>query len=187
MKFRSLVVAGAAAAAFAVVAPAAFADSCVGAGCTTTLAGTNAGTLALSVNTPVGAFTGFAPGGTASATGAIAITSTNANWHLAVTDANSAGGHQGHLLKAASGCTGSEAFTTHNVTVDASGLVGSGITQNTGVAIDNTSKVVAEYTGGTALPVSADVVTTAYSLALDSTETLLNGCAYTMTATYTLT
>jgi hypothetical protein len=188
MKSRKLLLAGAALIALGIGAPAAQADTCTTVTCTTTLGGTNSGTLALAVGTAVGAFTSFAPGQTATASGAIVVTSTNANWHVNVTDANSAGGHQGHLLPVdvAGSCTGSAPFTASPVAVTGTGIAGTGVVFGTGVSIDGSNKIVSEYTGSVPLPIAAQTLTTSYSLPLGAAEALRQGCAYAMTATYTL-
>jgi hypothetical protein len=189
MKFRSLIVAGVAAIGCTAAVPAAQADSCTTATCSAILAGTNAGTLALAVSTPVSAFTSFAPGQDAAASGAILVTSTNGTWHVNVSDLNSGGGHQGHLLASdvSGSCTGSDGFTANASKVTGTGLVGTGITQGAQKTISGTDQVVAEYTNSLLpLPISAQALTTAYALHLNAAEVLRSGCLYTMTSTFTL-
>src|SRR5207245_3114062 len=84
------------------------------------VAGTTASTLALGVSQPTVALVGFAPGQTATGSGALLVTSTNP-WTLKVADGT---GNAGHLAAAALGCTGSEASTSNALSVTSSGLLG---------------------------------------------------------------
>src|SRR4051812_23866936 len=67
------------------------------------VAGTTLSTLSLGVSTPAVPLTNFAPGNTATGSGAVVVTSTNP-WTLKAADS---AGHAGHLAAAALGCTGS--------------------------------------------------------------------------------
>lgn len=155
---------------FATAAPAAFA----GVAGNQQVGGTTLSTLSLGVSTPTVLLSGFAPGSVASGSGALLVTSTNP-WTLKAADATA---NAGHLAAAPVGCTGSEAATVNQLVLNTSG--GSGSTASAGpVSLSGTSVAVAN-------GLFADLVTTSYTLALGSTETLLTGCAYSTTVTYTV-
>jgi hypothetical protein len=139
-----------------------------------TVGGTTLSTLSLGVSTPAVILTGLAPGGTASGTGAVVVTSTN-GWTLKVADATA---NAGHLGQTGGTCAGSEASTVNPLTVTTSGTPG------------NTSSAGAKTISATPTTVAtgafADTLTNAYSLILGNTETLLTGCVYGTTATYTV-
>ena len=163
------------AAALAIAGIAAFAGP---AQATTTgdqiVSGVTASTLALGISTPAVTLLNFAPGSTASGSGALLVTSTNP-WTLKVADGT---GNAGHLAAAALGCTGSEASTSNAVGVTSTGLLGG--TASSGLkTISGVAQTVA--TGA-----FSDTVTNAYSLLIGSSESMLTGCAYTTTATYTV-
>ena len=136
--------------------------------------GTTLSTLSLGISTPAVTLTNFAPGSTASGTGALVVTSTNP-WTLKVEDAT---GNIGHLAQTGGTCTGSAASTANALSVNTTGLLGS--TASVGpVSISAAQQTVA--TGA-----FADTLTNAYSLVLGATETMLTGCIYGTTATYTV-
>jgi hypothetical protein len=139
-----------------------------------TVGATTLSTLSLGVSMPAVTLTGFAPGSTASGTGALVVTST-AGWTLKVADATA---NAGHLGQTGGTCTGSEASTVNPLTVTSTGLLGSTVSAG------------AKAIGGAATTVAtgafADTLTNAYSLLLGNTETLLTGCIYGTTATYTV-
>ncbi len=169
-KTRRLAVGLAAVAAFAAFAGSASAattgDQAV--------AGTTLSTLSLGVSTPAVTLTNFAPGSTASGTGALVVTSTNP-WTLKAKDS---AGNAGHLAAAAVGCTGSEASTANAMSVTSSGLLGS----TTSAGAINLSGIDQQVANGA----FSDTLTNAYSLILGNTETMLTGCAYSTTITYTV-
>jgi hypothetical protein len=138
------------------------------------VAGTTLSTLSLGVSTPAVPLTNFSPGSIATGTGAVVVTSTNP-WTLKAADS---AGHAGHLAAAALGCTGSEASTANPLSVTTTGLLGSSSSAGA-VSLSGTAQNVA--TGS-----FADTLTNAYSLVLGNTETMLTGCAYSTTITYTV-
>jgi hypothetical protein len=140
-----------------------------------TVGGTTLSTLSLGITTSAVALTGFAPGSAATGTGVLVVTSTNP-WMLKVADGTA---NAGHLAQIGGTCTGSEASTVNALTVTTTGTAG------------NTSSAGAKTIGGgTGTIVAngnfADTLTNAYSLLLGNTETLLTGCIYGTTATYTV-
>jgi hypothetical protein len=168
---RKLLVVAGAVCAFSTTAPAALAANLTG---NQLVGATTGSSLALGVSTPAVTLGSFAPGSTASGSGALVVTSTNP-WTLSAADG---AGNAGHLTAAAVGCTGSEASTANALVVDTVG--GSGSTASTGpVTLSGSSVNVAN-------GLFADVVTANYSLVLGNTESLLTGCAYTTTVTYTV-
>lgn len=136
--------------------------------------GTTLSTLSLGVSTPAVVLTGFAPGATASGTGAVVVTSTNP-WTLKAADS---AGHAGHLAQTGGTCTGSEASTSNPLSVTTTGLL-PGTTSSGAVSLSGSNQTVAS-------GAFADTLTNAYSLILGNTETLLTGCAYGTTITYTV-
>lgn len=137
--------------------------------------GTTLSTLSLGVSTPAVVLTGFAPGSTAAGTGAVVVTSTNP-WTLKAADS---AGNAGHLAQTGGTCTGSESSTANALSVTTSGALPGNTTSAGAVSLDGTAKTVAN-------GAFADTLTNAYSLILGNTETLLTGCVYGTTITYTV-
>lgn len=162
-----------------IVALAAFGDSALAATTTSTLTGTVQPTIAIGVGTvPLPFTTGFYPGGTATSTGTLVVTDTSATPTLTVQDATSTTNY-GHMQAAATGCTGSEAFLANPLQVTVSGTP---FTSAGPVSLSHSATTVATASA----PVAAVVLTTGYQQAINSTENLLAGCLYSVTATYTL-
>jgi hypothetical protein len=137
-------------------------------------------TLSLSVPTPV-ALSGLQPGSTSTGTGSMLVLSTKGSWSLSVQD--NAAGTPGHMVAAWAGCSGSESSLLSPLTVDVTGTGVLGSVSSSGaVAISGSAQSAASGTGvlGTA------VLTTSYSQSVASSESLLTGCSYGLTATYTL-
>jgi hypothetical protein len=137
-------------------------------------------TLSLSVPTPV-ALSGLQPGSTSTGTGSMLVLSTKGSWALSVQD--NAAGTPGHMVAAGVGCSGSESSLVSPLTVNVTGTAVFGSVNSSGaVAVSGSAQSVASGTGvlGTA------VLTTSYSQSVASSESLLTGCSYSLTATYTL-
>ncbi|UTI66629.1 hypothetical protein NBH00_10545 [Paraconexibacter antarcticus] len=129
---------------------------------------------ALSLGVGTGAtLSPFRPGQTATGSGSLTIVSLGA-WTLTAEDD---GPGAGHMVKGAAGCTGSSAQTTNQLTVAVTAL---GVTSAGAKAIGATPVQVAS--GGLTAGL---LMTTAYSLVIPSAQTLLTGCAYSETVTYT--
>jgi hypothetical protein len=137
-------------------------------------------TLSLSVPTPVG-LSGLQPGSTSTGTGSMLVVSTKGSWSLSVQD--NAAGTPGHMVAAGVGCSSSESSLVSPLTVSmtGTGVLGS-VSSSGAVAISGSAQSVASGTGvlGTA------VLTTSYTQPVASSESLLTGCSYSLTATYTL-
>jgi hypothetical protein len=167
------------AAALAVAALAGISAGSASAATTTQLvSGTTLSTLALAA-TPVVLDSGFSPGQTAtnSVAGTVTVTSTG-GWTLTASD----GSNNGHLQSSAgpactSGGVTSESQTVNQLHVTSAGTLG-GTTGSSNVAISNLGPTIATGT-------LADTLSQTFSLVLGSTESLLTGCAYTDTITYT--
>jgi hypothetical protein len=159
----------------AVAACAAFAGSASAANLTGNqiVGGTTLSTLSLGVSTPAVTLSNFGPGQTASGSGNVVVTSTNP-WSLTASDSTNGG----HMAAVALGCTGSEATTSHALSVATTGLLG-GTTSDGPVSLSGTDQEVAHGS-------FADTLTNAYSLLIDPTEVMLTGCAYNTTITYTV-
>jgi hypothetical protein len=136
------------------------------------------GTLSLSVPTPV-VMSGLQPGSTATGTGALVVLSTKSNWSMTVQDTATTA--PGHMLAASTGCSGSAASLASPLTIQVSSLLG-GVTSAGPVALSGTAQSAATATGvlGTA------ALVTSYSQPVSSSEALLTGCSYSISATYTL-
>jgi hypothetical protein len=143
------------------------------------VSGTSLGVLAI-LATPTTFTTGFQAGSTATTTGLLTLTDTNPSWSLSVSD--SAAGTPGHMVAAASGCSGSEPSLQNPLTVDVTSLLG-GATSAGPVSISGSPQTVNSATNQL---LAANVFTTNYSQTINSTENLLAGCVYSLTATYTL-
>jgi hypothetical protein len=144
------------------------------------VAGTSLGVLAI-VAAPATSFTtGFQAGSTATTSGLITLTDTNPSWTLSVND--SATGNPGHMVAAALGCSGSEASLQNPLSVNVTSVLG-GATSAGPVNISGTPQTVSSATNQL---LAANVFTANYSQTVNSSESLLTGCVYSLTATYTL-
>jgi hypothetical protein len=144
------------------------------------VSGTSLGVLAIAAAVPATFTTGFQPGSTATTTGLITVTDTSPSWSLAVQD--NATGTPGHMVAAASGCSGSESSLTNPLSVDVTSLLG-GVTSTGATSISGTSQTVASATNQL---LAANVFTANYSQTIGASEVLHTGCVYSLTATYTL-
>jgi hypothetical protein len=142
------------------------------------VAGTSLGVLAIASGGPA-ALT-LQAGSTATATSTLIATDTNPSYALTVQDA--ATGDPGHMTAATLGCSGSEANLVNPLSVEVTSLLG-GAHSAGAVSISGTAKTVSSATNQL---LAANVLTTNYSQTVASTETLLTGCVYNLTATYTL-
>jgi hypothetical protein len=80
------------------------------------------------------------------------------------------------------GCTGSDAQLANPLDVTVNSLV-PGVTSAGSKSISGTAQTVASSTSAL---LAANLLTTNYSQVIPSSEIMLAGCVYTMTATYTL-
>src|SRR4051794_8411362 len=174
MKFRSLIVAGTAAAVFAVPASSALAASTP-----ELVQGTTAGSLAIAAGTGALMTTGFSPGSTASQVGALTVTDTSPSWTLKAKDA---GTGAGKMVAAGTGCTGSDSQLTNATHVSITSPLG-GVTPNSEVTLSGSDQDVAS---ASAQLLAANVLVTHYSVVIPSAQTMLTGCVYSQNITYTL-
>ena len=135
---------------------------------------TPASALSLTIGTSA-SFSNFRPGQTATGSGSLIATALPP-WTLTVADL---GTGAGHMVKATTGCSGSDSQLTNALTVT---VTGSGITSAGAKAISGTTTTVAS--GGNVLV--AAVLATNYSQVIPASQTMLTGCVYSLTATYTL-
>jgi hypothetical protein len=143
-----------------------------------TVDGTVQSNISLAVSSPAAFTTGFQPNSVAQTTGAIVATSTSASPALTVVDSTSSTNPgQMHLLTS-TGCTGSEAVLANPLMIS---VAGSGVTSAGSVPLSGTSATVATASG----PLVAAALTATYAQTIGS-EPLVTPCAYTVTATYTL-
>jgi hypothetical protein len=167
-----LIIAGAASALALSAAPA------LGVSTPELVQGTTTSTLALTAGTGA-LFTTFGPGVTASQTGALTATDTSPSWTLTARDAGSGAGH---LVAAATGCSGSDSQIANSTQVKVDSLV-SGVTSAGTITLSGTDQTVASST--TAL-LASSLLTSHYSVVIPSTEKMLTGCIYSQNVTYTL-
>jgi hypothetical protein len=144
------------------------------------VAGTSLGVLAIAAGPAATFTTGFQPGSTATTTGILTLTDTNPIWNLSVRDAGT--GSPGHMAAGALGCAGSESSLQNPLSVSLTSLLG-GVTSAGPVSISGSNQTVASATNQL---LAASVFTTNYSQTIESSEVLLAGCVYSLTATYTL-
>jgi hypothetical protein len=126
---------------------------------------------------------GSTPGvGTGQSTpSAVAVVATSP-WYLRVTDGNSGGAHQGHMLQDNTGglCTGSAAFLANPLHLTQptviTGTVDAG---SSGVDLSSANSLLAHGT-------LTDTVTLSYRQSVNANELLKALCPYQLTATYTV-
>src|SRR3954454_2188721 len=180
MTFRakhSLFAACAAAIALAVAVPSAQAAS-VGEG----INGITSGTIALTAGSGAVFATSYSPGSTATSTGALTATTTNASWTLTVQD-NGAGA--GHMVSGNPAlCSGSDAQVTNSLQVAVTAPGSLGGFQSAGTKTISGSAVTVA--SASAQLLAANVLTTNYTQVIPAGQTMLAGCPYGLTATYTL-
>ena len=178
----------AAAAAVAALGVAVFAAPAGAVSAGQAVAGTVTGTLTLTAGTP-SAFTSFTQGGSYAgntAVGALTAVDTSSTWAMSVQDQTA----NGHMQASGVGCTGSESELANPLKVTVTNLgLGSvhsdGLVTIPGHTATAPGTEVANQGTGTLLN-SANAFTTTYGQQIDTSETLLTGCIYTETATYTL-
>ncbi len=149
------------------------------------VSGTTLSSISLTASSGAVFTTNFSPGNTATATGALTAADTNSSWTLQVED--TAASNAGKMKTAALGCTGSDAALANplnvSVTAPVSLPTGGGVTTTSPVSLSGTNQTVAS---ATSQLLAADVFTTNYSQTIPSSEVMLTGCVYSVTATYTL-
>ena len=144
------------------------------------VSGTTQASLSLAAGTGAAFTTGFQPGQTASASGALTATDTSPGWTLQVQDLGTGGGK----MVAATGttCTGSDATLADPLAVTVTSPL-AGVTSAGQKSISATNVAVAS---ATAQLLSSSVLTTHYQQIIPASEVMLTGCVYSLTATYTL-
>jgi len=147
---------------------------------TQVVTGTTLGTLAIAAGPAATFTTGFQAGSTATTSGVVTLTDTNPSWNLSVNDA--ATGAPGHMAAAALGCGGSESSLQNPLSVTVTSLLG-GVSSAGAVSISGSPQTVASATNQL---LAASLFTANYSQTVNSSEVLLAGCVYSLTATYTL-
>jgi hypothetical protein len=144
------------------------------------VAGTTQGSLALTAGGGAVFTTSFAPGQTATTAGLLTVTDTNPSWNLAVQDSGTGGGKM--IATTGATCTGSDAQLTNPLQVTVSSPLG-GVTSAGQKSISGSGVTVASATNQL---LAANALTTSYSQTIPSGQTMLAGCLYSLTATYTL-
>jgi hypothetical protein len=120
----------------------------------------------------------FQPGRTATGSGSLIVIAIG-SWSLTVKDG---GTGAGHMVKAATGCTGSDANLTNALTVTVPSVAGV-VTSAGSKSISATATTVAT---GTTTILAGVSIATSYAQIIPASQAILTGCAYTLTATYTL-
>lgn len=167
-------------AAAATVAALAVPASALAASTPELVQGTTAGTIALTAGTGALMTTGFAPGNTASQTGALTATSTSPSWTLTAQDNGTGAGK----MVSAGGptCSGSDAQLTNATGVSVSSVL-PGVTAAAPITLSGTAQTVASATNQL---LAANVLTTNYSVVIPSSQIMATGCVYSQNVTYTL-
>lgn len=179
MKKRSLVVAGAAAAALLTPAAASATQHTL----SQAVSGTTATSIALSVPTAAAFATNFAPGNTANSTGGtITAVSTSPSWTLAAKDGATLGAN-GKMDAAATGCANSAAELANALSLSVVPAVANAAITSTTRSLTGADQTVAS---ATAAPLASTVFNTNFSQTIGASELLQAGCVYSLTATYTL-
>lgn len=135
--------------------------------------------ISLSANPVV--LSALQPGGTSAGTGTLTATDTSGIWTLQAMDGGSGAGH---LVAAATGCTGSASQLVNPLKLSVSGLV-TGATSAGTIDLSGTNQTVASSTNPLAV-LSGSPLTTNYSVTVPPDEVLLAGCSYSLTVTFTL-
>jgi hypothetical protein len=130
--------------------------------------------VSLVASTPV-ALAGIAPHSTAAGSGTLTPVTTS-SWTLQASATNA-----GHMTAAGTGCTNSEPTLASPLQVTVAGAIG-GLSSAGAISLSGSNQTVA--TGSSSI--SAGLFTTTYSQPIATTETLLAGCLYSITVTYTL-
>jgi hypothetical protein len=133
------------------------------------VSGTTLGTLAIAAGTGALMTTGFAPGNTATQTGALTVTDTSPSWSLKAKDA-------------AAGCTGSDSQLTNATQVFVTSPLG-GVTPDATISLSGSDQQVAS---ATSQLLAANVLVTHYSVTIPSAQQMLTGCVFSQNVTYTL-
>lgn len=135
--------------------------------------------LSIGVGTPPGPLTPFQPGATARASGTLVVASPLASWTLTAVDGTPGTATPGRLQRSAL-CSGGVPYLAQPLTVTATALLG-GATSAGGRALGAVPVSLA--TGPATL---ATTLTTSFTQAIGAAETLVSGCSYSVTVTYTL-
>ena len=141
--------------------------------------GTTLGTLSLANGTGA-VLSPFAPGQTGTGTGSLIATDTSPSWTLSVKD--TAASNAGHMAAGATGCTGSDPSLTNALGVSVTSALG-GVNSAGQKSVSGTDQAVASATNQL---LAANVLTTNYQQVIPSTQVMITGCIYSLTATYTL-
>jgi len=159
---------------------AAFTGSAFAASAGESVSGTTLSELSLTAGTGALFTTNFSPGNTATSTGALTATDTNSSWTLQVQD--TAASNAGKMKAGATGCTGSDAALANPLDVKITSPLGT-VTSAGYVAISGSNQTVAS---ASAQPLAANLLTSNYQQVIPTSEVMLTGCVYSLTATYTL-
>lgn len=135
--------------------------------------------LGLSVGTPPGSLSPFRPGATATATGTLVISSPLAAWTLQISDGTAGTPVPGHLQRSAL-CSQGVSSLAQPLSITSAALLG------TSTSTGPQSLGSAPVTVSSGPATVATTVTTNYSQVIGGSEALVQGCAYTVTVTYTL-
>ena len=144
------------------------------------VSGTTGTSLSLTAGTGAVFASNFSPGNTATASGLLTATDTSPSWTLQVKD--TASSNAGKMAAAATACSGSDANLGNPLQVNVTSPLG-GVTSAGAVSISGTNQTVASATNQL---LAANALTTNYSQTISSSQVMVAGCVYSLTATYTL-
>jgi len=160
-----------------------FATPALAASAGESVAGTTLSSISLTAGTGAAFTTNFTPSQTApaTATGVLTATDTAPGWTLQVKD--SATLNAGKMAAAGTGCTGSDANLASPLSVSVTSALGGVTPAASPVSLSGTNQSVAS---ATAQLLAANTLITHYSQTIPTSEVMLTGCVYSLTATYTL-
>lgn len=138
-----------------------------------------AGAVLLLSTGPGSALSQFEPGKTATGSGAVTATDTSPSWTLQVEDQGSGAGK---MVAAATGCGGSDPMLANPLQLEVMSPP-SGVTSAGQISLSNSNQTIAS---STSQVLTSQVFTVDYSQLLPPDETMLAGCVYSITVTYTL-
>jgi hypothetical protein len=127
----------------------------------------------------VSALTPFAPGATGTASGTLIATDASSSWTLQAQDTGSGAGK---LVASTTGCTGSDSVLSNALQLSASSTL-SGVNSAGTISLGSGNQTVAS---STTTALAATVLNSSYTQVVPDTQTMLTGCAYSITVTYTL-
>lgn len=141
--------------------------------------------LGIAVSTSPGALTPFAPGSTAATSGVLTVSSSGvlSPWTLKISDTSSTSPAPGHLVRSPA-CTIGVPYLAQPLAVKATPPTGTGYSSSGWQNLSSTPVTVAS--GPSSLTGIVSLVGVGFSQVIGASETLRQGCGYTVTVTFTV-